>query len=230
MTIPQRIRVDLHNHTNYSKDSPLDFDTIIKQAQERGLDGMAITDHNRIEGALELQKIAPFKIIPGEEVRTADGEIIGLFIHEWIPPKLSAEETIKRIKDQGGITYVPHPFDRLRKGRLRTEKLVELLDQLDVIEVSNARAVFVSDNLRANAFAIANGKLRGAGSDAHTKYEIGTSYVELPPFDDAQSFLQSLRRAKVIGNISSPLVHFLTRWEKMRRRFVTVQPGLGEPG
>ena len=112
------MRVDLHSHSFYSKDSLSSFEAIIAGVLRSPLDALALTDHDKFEGALELQKRAPFLVIPGEEIKTKNGEIIGLFLKEWIPPQLSPIETIDRIREQDGIVYVPHPFDRVRGSRI----------------------------------------------------------------------------------------------------------------
>src|SRR5206468_3714742 len=141
--------------------------------RRRGLDVLTITDHNRIEGALELAELAPFKVIVGEEVRTREGEIIGLFIEEFIPPHLSPEETIHEIKRQGGVVYVPHPFDRVRRSVIKRDALFRVAPLVDALEVLNARCHISSDNAAAVAFAVERGLLQGAGSDAHTAFEVG---------------------------------------------------------
>src|SRR5207248_9693577 len=129
------MRIDLHSHTLCSKDSCNEYDRIISAVLDCGLDGIAVTDHNELHGALELQKVAPFLVIPGEEIKTSRGEIIGLFLKEWIPPGLEPIETVERIHEQGGVAYVPHPFDEFRGSRIERGALEEVTPYIDILEV-----------------------------------------------------------------------------------------------
>lgn len=192
------------------------LDTLIRTAQRRRLDCLALTDHNRLAGALALQKLAPFPVIAGQEIRTSEGEIIGLFLLEKIPPALSPEETIARIRAQGGVVFVPHPFDRFRGSRLLPAALERVAGQVDLLEIWNARALLPSDNARAAAFAERHALLRAAASDAHTPGEVGQSYVVVPPFRDAPSFLAAMAAARLVERLSPPWVHLASRWEKIR--------------
>src|SRR5579859_3850245 len=129
----------MHGHTYYSKDSRLRPRAIVNRAQAVGMDALCITDHNEIDGAFEVAALGAMQIIIGEEVRTSEGEIIGLFLHERIDPGMSPEETIAAIRDQGGLVYVPHPFDSYRGSRLQTSTLERVVGQIDILEVFNAR-------------------------------------------------------------------------------------------
>src|SRR5439155_14699260 len=149
--------------------------------QRRGIDVIAITDHNRIEAKLEFRDTVGQRCIVGEEVRTTEGEIIGLFLEEFIPPRLSPEETIAEIKRQGGVVYVPHPFDRIRRGVITPEALHRVAPLLDAVEVLNARLHSASQNGEALRFAQERGLLQ-AGSDAHTAFEVGRAGVEMADF------------------------------------------------
>lgn len=213
----KRMRVDLHIHTCHSVDSLMTLDEVIEAAVARGLGALAITDHDAIEGALALSRMAPFSVIVGEEVDVGDGEIIGLFLHELIPPKLGPVETIARIRAQGGLVYVPHPFDRHRYP-LPEPVLLSLLHEVDAIEVLNARVMVPAFNERAARFAREHGLVAGAGSDAHTPGEIGRAYVEMEPFADRDSFLASLTRGRIGGGESGRLVHLYSTWAKIRKR------------
>src|SRR6266540_3566269 len=146
------IRADFHNHTHYSPDSILSPREFVREARRRGLTTAAITDHNTIRGALVVRELADFPVIIGEEVKSTDGEILGLFLSEDVPRDLPASETIARIKHQGGIVGVPHPFDSLRSA-LREDVMLTLVDQIDFIEALNARMVFSSHNDKARNFA-----------------------------------------------------------------------------
>jgi predicted metal-dependent phosphoesterase TrpH len=212
-----RIRVDLHIHTCYSEDSLMTLDEVVEAALARGLGALAITDHDAIEGALTLSRMAPFPVIVGEEVDVGDGEIIGLFLQELIPPKLGAVETIARIRAQSGLVYIPHPFDNHRYP-LPEPVLRSLLHDVDAIEVLNARVTVPALNERAARFARDHAVPCGAGSDAHTPGEIGRAYVEMEPFVDRDSFLNSLARGRIGGRESGRHVHLFSTWAKMWKR------------
>ena len=218
--VTTRVRADLHSHTHWSSDCATPYKAIVAACQRRGIDVLAVTDHNRIEGALELsEQRLPIQIVVGEEVKTTEGEIIGLFLREWIPPRLSPEETIAEIKRQGGVVYVPHPFDAIRRSVILPQALERIAGSIDVVEVLNARLHATERNERAGRFADERGLLKGAGSDAHTAYEIGRAGVELPAFTDAASFKESLRQAAVFGSPSHPIVHAASSWAKVRKRY-----------
>jgi hypothetical protein len=212
------VRVDLHSHSFYPKDSRSTFDDIITAVQRSPLDALALTDHDQLEGALELQMRAPFPVIAGEEIKTENGEIIGLFLKEWIPPGLSPFETIDRIREQGGVVYVPHPFDRVRGSRITEDQLNAIADRIDVLEVFNARNALPRFNTKALDFAEGRRLLAGAGSDSHTTSEYGAAYVDIPPFSDAESFREALKSGTWYGRLSSPLVHARTRIDVLRKR------------
>ncbi len=153
---------------------------VVKAATERGLTHLAITDHDRIDGALEARELAPAEltVIVGEEVKTADGDLICLFLDRPIPPGLSAAETIDAAREQGGLVGIPHPFDGLRGSLLRDERLAVLSDRVDWVERHNAR-VIGQGNQRAAEFAIERGIPGVAVSDAHSILEIGVAYTKL---------------------------------------------------
>jgi predicted metal-dependent phosphoesterase TrpH len=155
------INIDPHVHTEYSFDSEVPISQVINISRRKGLDGVAITDHNSIEGALKLEQNGSdgFIIIVGEEIKTSKGEITGLFLKEWVPPGLSPEETIKNIKSQGGLVCITHPFSRLRGSRLQFEALKRVIENVDIIERFNSRNIFQADNNRAYTFAKDNKKI-----------------------------------------------------------------------
>jgi predicted metal-dependent phosphoesterase TrpH len=200
------IDVDLHMHTDHSHDCVTPVDVLLATARERGLGAIAVTDHNEISGALAARaKAADYgvKVIVGEEVKTADqGEVIGLFIEEKIPRGMSLEETIAEIRRQGGIVYVPHPFDRLHAVP-DYEHLLRVVDDVDAIEIFNPRIAIPAWNEEAVRFA---GKYRipgGAGSDAHVAQGLGAVRIRMRDFDGPEEFLESLRDADVLGRPSS---------------------------
>ena len=210
------MRVDLHVHTEYSNDCRLKLEEIIDTVSLGKVDALAITDHNEIEGALKLKEIASFPVIVGEEIQTIDGEIIGLFLRERITPGLSSYETVRRIKAQEGLVMIPHPYDRCRSSAIDRKALMSILDHIDIIEVFNARNVFPRDNERANKLAVNRQLLRAAGSDAHTKQEIGNAYVEMEPFTDAKDFVRNLQSAAIVGKRSPLFCHLATKTVKLR--------------
>jgi predicted metal-dependent phosphoesterase TrpH len=208
------MKIDLHSHTHWSKDCLSQYDRIIAAVRRVGLDGIAVTDHDELGGALELQSRAPFRVIPSEEIKTNAGEIIGLFLHEWIPPGLPPLETVERIHEQGALAYVPHPFDEVRGSRLQHDALDIVRPFIDILEVFNARNALPTFNGRALAYAREHNLLAGAGSDAHTYSEFGHAYVDVPPFTDAKEFLTSMRQGTWHGRLSSPFVHARTRLDR----------------
>lgn len=213
-----RIRVDLHLHTHASFDCLSEPVRVLERALERGLDRIAITDHNEVHAALMMKERYPDRIVVGEEVKTAEGvDIIGYFLREVIPRGTPARETCERIRGQGGVVYVPHPFVPGKGGGGRI--LDEIGDLVDAVEVFNARLHDVSLNDRAEVWGRTRGKALGAGSDAHTLDEIGATYVELPQFDDeADSFLRALRTGRVHGTTAPRRVHLASTWAKVRKR------------
>jgi predicted metal-dependent phosphoesterase TrpH len=208
------MKIDLHSHTHWSKDCLSQPDRIIRAVQRSGLDGIAVTDHDQFEGALEMKRTATFLVIPAEEIKTSAGEIIGLFLREWVPPGLSPLQTVERIHEQGALVYVPHPFDEIRGSRLQLGALEEVCPQIDILEVFNARNALPVYNARALQYARQHGLLAGAGSDAHTYAEFGHAYVDVPSFQGVHDFLESMRRGTWRGRLSSPLVHAHTRLDR----------------
>lgn len=224
-----RWNVDLHSHTLWSKDCLTQFETIIHLCRQRGIDRIAITDHNTAQGALAMQRIAPDLVIVGEEIMTTQGEILAYFVQESVPAGLTPLETIRRLRDQGAVISVSHPFDRLRKGAWHEDELLEFIDQVDAVEVFNARCLFAEDNARALAFAQAHNLPGTAGSDAHSRPEYGQAALRLEPFHDAESFRAALRSAEVIGKLSPPYVHGFSTAAKWSRK-LGLRPRLWEGG
>lgn len=213
-----RPRVDMHTHTEHSPDSRTSLRGFAQGVAKAGLDVVCVTDHNTVDGALRLREMdVPFRIVVGEEILTRDGEIIGLFLERAVPRGLTAEDTIGRIHEQGGLAYVPHPFSRNRRSHIRRAAFERVVRQVDAIEVFNAREVLPGDNRRAYGFASAYGVAHGAGSDAHRPGELGRAYVEVPDFATAQEFLAALRAGRVAGRLSGLGVHVATRYDTFRK-------------
>jgi len=223
MTGEGHIRADLHNHTHFSPDSILSPERLVERCLTRKIGCIAVTDHNTIRGGIDVSRIVEARhlealtVIVGEEVRSAEGEILGLFLTGDIPQGLTGKETIDRIKSQGGVVGVPHPFDHMRSA-LDYQRMVALMGHIDFIETFNARIVFKSHNDDARRFAENNGLAKSAASDAHSPREIGRAYVEMAPFDGPTGFLDSLREGRTAGRISSPLIHMVSRFAVIRRR------------
>jgi predicted metal-dependent phosphoesterase TrpH len=195
------IIADLHLHTSWSHDCSIDVDELLDHAEAQGLGAIAVTDHNVFGGALEAVERARGRrlvVIPGEEVKTAEqGEVIGLFLREEIPRGMSFGETIAAIRAQGGLVYVPHPFDRLH-AIPAPETLHRHLAEIDVLEVYNARLLFEAYNDEALRFARKYNLTRGAGSDAHVLAGVGTGAVRMRRFSGPEEFLVSLHAAEVL--------------------------------
>jgi predicted metal-dependent phosphoesterase TrpH len=191
---------------------------VVETCRKRGLDKVAITDHNTIAGALALREMAPDLIIVGEEIKTNVGEIIAYFLEEEVPKGLRLQEAIARVREQGGVVGVPHPLDRLRREAMGLTHLLTIVGQVDLLEVFNARTVFASDNCRARDVARERGLLATAGSDAHIAWEIGHAYVEMPAFNDKEEFLHSLAQGQIVGQLTIPLIHLASTWAKLIKR------------
>lgn len=207
-----KINIDLHVHTNYSRCAILKPAEIEPLALKRGLDAVAITDHNTIDGALEVKNHAKkIKVIIGEEIKTTKGEIIGYFLNEQIPPFLSPEETIKEIKRQGGLVSVPHPFDRLRSSRLEAETLEKILPDIDMIEVFNARDILTGEDSGLMEKACQLGITHVAASDAHLSVEVGRSYITMEDFESSADFLENIKNLTAVKRKSPFWVHLVTK-------------------
>jgi dephospho-CoA kinase len=224
------MRLDLHLHTWGSWDCLSDPGAVLERAAAGGVDRIAITDHDHIDVALDMAGRYPDAVIPGEEVKTAEGvDVIGLYLSELIPRGTPARDAIERIHAQGGIAYLPHPYARGKgaSGRLADE----LAPLVDVIEVFNARLHPGRLNAPAEALARRHGKLRGGGSDAHTLGEVAGARVEVPRHENtAAGLLRALDAARVDGRTASNLVHLASTWAKVRRRLFGVPHGANPSG
>ncbi|MDP8943168.1 MAG: glycosyltransferase [Actinomycetota bacterium] len=194
----RHVFVDLHMHTDHSPDCATPVDTLLETAKEKGLDAIAVTDHNEISGALEARERADgIKVIVAEEVKTADqGEVIGLFIEEKIPRGMTLAETIAEIHRQGGLAYIPHPFDR-RRSAPDYEHLLEVVEDIDAIEIFNGHVAISAFNEEAVRFAAKYRLAAGAGSDSHVAQGLGSVKIRMRDFDGPEEFLASLRDADI---------------------------------
>jgi glycosyltransferase involved in cell wall biosynthesis len=200
------IHVDLHMHTDHSPDCATPVDTLLETAKKVGLGAIAITDHNEVSGALEARERADgVKVIVAEEVKTADqGEVIGLFIEEKIPRGMTLQETIAEIRRQGGLVYVPHPFDRMHAVP-DYEHLLDVVEDIDAMEVFNPRVAFSAFNEEAARFAAKYRIVAGAGSDSHVAQGLGSVKIRMRDFDGPEEFLESLRDADIVRKKQSLL-------------------------
>jgi predicted metal-dependent phosphoesterase TrpH len=195
------IDVDLHMHTDHSPDCATPVEVLLETARDRGLGAIAITDHNEVSGALEARELAQridgLQVIVAEEVKTAgQGEVIGLFIEERIPRGMTMAETIAEIRRQGGLVYVPHPFDRLHSVP-DYEHLLNVVDEVDILEVFNPRVALTAFNEEAERFARKYRIVPGAGSDSHVAQGLGSVRVRIHDFDGPQEFLEAMRDADI---------------------------------
>jgi predicted metal-dependent phosphoesterase TrpH len=234
---------DFHIHTRFSRDSILSEEKFVRVALERGLTHVAVTNHNNVEGAIAVRdKVAELgvddrlTVILGEEVSTADGELVGVFLERTIPRGLSADETADEIHAQGGLVSVPHPFDPFRSSHIRSEPLMRLLDagKVDMIEVFNSRVTLQRHNQEAAELAVRY-DIRGiAASDSHSSFEIAMSFNAMPAFETAQELVAALAVNEWHGSRSTILIHLTTRWavwsnivRRWRGRETAAAPVLG---
>ena len=213
------LKADLHIHTQYSMDCQTPLDKIISRCQELGINCIAIADHGTAEGALKMQEIAPFKVIVAEEILTTEGEIMGMFLKETIPSGITPQEAVKRIREQDGLVNIPHPFEKIRGSALTDRVIDEIAGDIDLMEVLNSRSPFPANTNKARAFAAKHGIPGGAGSDAHSIYEIGNAYVEIPDFNGKDEFLKALAQGEIHGRRSGMFVHLYSSWAKVKTKF-----------
>ncbi len=210
------LKADLHIHTEYSMDCTTPLEKIINRCLELEINCIAIADHGTIEGALEIQRLAPFTVIVAEEISTPHGEIMGMFLKETIPSGLSVEQTISQIRAQGALVCVPHAFDMFRPSALGGKIAEEIVEHIDVVEVFNSRSPLLRSSAKALAFAQKYGIVKSAGSDAHTPDAIGNAYIEMAEFDGKDDFLQALARGKIYGHRTNPVTHFSSVWARLK--------------
>lgn len=213
------LRGDFHMHTHFSYDCLTTPEALVKRCLRVGLNCIAVTDHNSVEGGRAAQKIAPFTVIVGAEVKSTAGEITGLFLHEDVPAGLDPVETARRIKEQGALVSVPHPFTGMGRSALDRATATDLLPYIDIVEGFNARTMRPDENADARRFAAEHGLPVTAVSDAHTARELGRTYTEFPEFDGTpEGFRQALAEAVLTESPAGSFVHVYTTLNKLVRR------------
>jgi predicted metal-dependent phosphoesterase TrpH len=212
------IKLEFHCHTHASKDSLTLPADLVLTARHTGIDRVVVTDHNSIAGAREAQAIDPELVIIGEEIMTTKGEILAAFVQEEIPARLSPQETIRRLKQQGAFISVSHPFDELREGGWKENDLLEILPFVDAIEVYNSRCMFPRFNHRAELFAREHNIPGTVGSDAHVAFEVGRSILLLDQFTGSEGLRQVIRRAKMQVKWSPWWFHLTSRYASMKKK------------
>jgi len=213
-------KVDFHCHTLFSKDSLTQLANLVRTIRRRELGRVIITDHNTITGAVAARVLDPELIIVGEEIKTTRGEILAAYVTKEIPPDLSPQETINRLRDQEAFISVSHPFD-IRSGAWALDDLLEIVPFVDAIEVFNARCMKPGANQEALRFAYEHNLPGTAGSDAHAAFELGTAYMELPQFDGPDELRKVISQGTVRGRLSPFWVHLFSRYARIKKR-VTV--------
>jgi predicted metal-dependent phosphoesterase TrpH len=230
--------IDLHCHTNASFDSLSDPAKVVRAAATRGLTHLAITDHDRIDGALRARDAAPdgLTVIVGEEIRTADGDLIALFLERAVAPHRPARETIEELRAQGGLVGIPHPFDRFRGSMLKDPRLEAMAAMVDWVEAHNARVVGGTGNERAQQFALEMGLPGVAVSDAHSIIEVGVAYTALDGDPSTpEGLLAALTNVELVPGRASYIVRSLTPVAKLinrargNRRVSPPSPAPGAP-
>lgn len=215
-------RVEFHCHTFYSKDSLVKPAALVKAARRKGLDRLIVTDHNSIGGALEAQAIDPELVIVGEEIMTTRGELLAAFVSEEIPQGLEPAEALARLHEQGAFISVSHPFDAWRGWQLAD--LLEILPHVDAIETFNSRCMEARFNQLAQEFARQQNLVGTVGSDAHTTLELGRATLTVEKFTGAAELRQVLRAGVAQVRLSSPLIHFTSRWAVTVKRLRRPRP------
>jgi predicted metal-dependent phosphoesterase TrpH len=212
----QKFRVEFHCHTEYSKDSLTKPRDLVERAHQIGLDRLIVTDHNSMGGAFACKDIDPELVILGEEIMTTRGELLASFMNEEIPHNLTPMVTIQRLREQGAFISVSHPMDAHRGWK--KEDLLEILPHVDAIETFNSRCMSASYNKEALAFAKEHDIPGTVGSDAHVTRELGRAVLELPEFYNANELRAVIREGQPVVKLSSPAIHFTSRYAVFRKK------------
>jgi predicted metal-dependent phosphoesterase TrpH len=218
------VTLEFHCHTLYSKDSLLSLKTLLDASRRKGIDRLVITDHNTIAGAVLASELDPARVIVGEEIVTQAGELLCAFVKEEIPPGLPYLEAISLLRQQGAFISVAHPFDKMRKAKWSHDQMVEIAPLVDAIEVFNSRCYKAEFNRTAQNFARKHSLAGTVGSDAHTAMELGRAKMILPSFLDPISLKQALIQAQFEVSLSSPFIHFTSRYATWRKAIAYRNP------
>jgi predicted metal-dependent phosphoesterase TrpH len=206
------LRVEFHCHTCYSKDSTTPLEDLLTACRKKKIDRVAITDHNTIAGALRAKELDPERVIIGEEIMTTEGELLAFFVQQEVPAMLPPLEAIAQLRQQGAFISVSHPYDLWRSGHWNESNLIKITPLVDSIETFNARCMRARFNIQAQEYAYTHNLLGTVGSDAHAAFEVGRATLSLPEFQDAASLKAVLSQARPQVTLSSPLVHFVSRF------------------
>lgn len=220
MSEKRNLKVDFHVHSCFSFDGEMSPEEILDLARKFGLDAIAVTDHGSIEGGKETEKIAKdVVVLPGSEIKTKEGEIIGLNLKKDVPPNLSLLKTCRLIRGQGGFVVVPHPFDMMRKGV--GKKIGKITDYIDAVEVFNSRTLIDRFNKNASKFAEEHKLPKVAGSDAHSSGEFGSAYTLVYSRKSKDEILKAVKRGKtrICGKKSGVHPHVRTFLAKIGKKF-----------
>ena len=215
----QKLSVDLHVHTSRSKDSRASPESVVSKAITLGLDAIAVTDHNTVQGSLDAEKAASgtsLLVIPGQEVETGQGEIVVLNLRETLPPGRPLKETLSLARKKGGFIIIPHPFDLMRKGI--GQSMAGILESIDAVEVFNARTIFGRFNSRAMEFAERHSLPKTAGSDSHFLSEMGRSYTTVRSAKAAEQILDAIKSGK-----TELVMRRQTRASRLRRGLLKIR-------
>jgi hypothetical protein len=219
MNLSHMVRSEFHCHSIYSPDSLVRMEDLLAACKQKQIDKIAITDHNRLDGALRAHALDTQRVIIGEEIQTTEGEILGYFLREEIPAGLEPIEVIRRLKDQGAFISVAHPFDTNRDvTHWQPGTLEAMLPFLDAFETFNARCLRQVYNDKAQAFAREHGLAEIVGSDAHSTYELGRATMLLPDFNTAMELRTALQEAQRDVHLSAASVHLFSVWAKIVKK------------
>jgi hypothetical protein len=219
-----KLRADFHSHSNYSRDSVIGPQAFVDNCVRKGVNCIAVTDHNEIEGAFVIEKLAreraegKLKVVIGEEVKTAEGEIIGLFLKELVQRGMSPEDTIEAIHEQGGLAVIPHPYDIFRRSVLTDDAIERVKTSVDAIEGFNCRNILARHDQKARDTAAGVDKPITLGTDSHSPWEMGSASLEIDDFETPEELLRSLRGGRIVGHRSLPMVHWISTYAKIRWR------------
>ncbi len=214
--MPDLVKAEFHCHSTYSSDSLATLESLLRETRKKGIQRLAITDHSNLEGALVAKKMDPELIVVGEEIKTDRGEILAYFLTEKLPKGIKPEEAFKRLRDQGAFISLSHPFD-IQREHWTEEEIEHFLPYLDAIEVFNSRCMSREPNRHAADFARKMGIPGMVGSDAHIPWEMGRASLTLPAFQDAESLREALKSAMAETRLSTPLIHFTSRYAYMKK-------------